>query len=487
MALVDDDEMATFLRVLRQLRTAPVDDPQRLTAQREVAGFVKDIKKSRRAARRHERTSADAEVLAASTMGSRNRPEDLTVADPDSDESVGELHNHHLCYVCKRGYRQVDARYHTMCPTCAAFNAERREDTADLRGYRALLTGGRVKIGFEVARRLLRDGAHLTVTSRFPRDTARRFAALPGSDQWWDRFEVVGVDLRDPRAVLAMCDRMLAAGDPLDILINNAAQTVRRPAWTYAPILEAERTPLTGLPATARMELVSQYLPGLLPAVPSLAATGVEAGMNAGSLAGFEAEIDTAADAAVGAAVGAGELVGALGTGIVDASGMLSDPSATNSWSAKVGQINPAELLEVHLVNAVAPFLLIDRLRPLLEASTRPRRYIVNVSAVEGWFSARHKTSAHPHTNMAKASLNMLTRTSAADLATRNIYMVSVDTGWVTDENPAPKKERIAASGWRPPLDVADGAARIYDPIVRGETGHPVHGVFLKDYRVVPW
>ncbi|WP_222871488.1 hypothetical protein [Nonomuraea sp. PA05] len=88
---------------------------------------------------------------------------------------------------------------------------------------------------------------------------------------------------------------------------------------------------------------------------------------------------------------------------------------------------------------------------------------------------------------MAKAALNMLSRTSAAELAAQNVHMCSVDTGWITDEHPLPHRDRRAATGWRAPLDVVDGAARVYDPIIRGEAGDPVHGVLLKDYRQVPW
>ncbi|MFD0631387.1 hypothetical protein ACFQ9X_06840 [Catenulispora yoronensis] len=145
------------------------------------------------------------------------------------------------------------------------------------------------------------------------------------------------------------------------------------------------------------------------------------------------------------------------------------------------------ELLEVHLVNAVAPTLLADRLLPLLTGSPFPRRYIVNVTAVEGRFEVRNKTAGHPHTNMAKAALNMLTRTSAEVLAARGVYLSSVDTGWITDEKPMPAKNRHAEAGFRTPLDIVDGAARIYHPIVSGENGEPLHGVFLKDYRAVAW
>lgn len=169
---------------------------------------------------------------------------------------------------------------------------------------------------------------------------------------------------------------------------------------------------------------------------------------------------------------------------VPDVSGLLPDTSSRNSWTARIGEVDPAELLEVQLVNAVAPFLLIDRLLPLLLKAPAPRRYVVNVSAVEGQFTVANKTGRHPHTNMAKAGLNMLTRTSAADLARRGVYMCSVDTGWITDEIPGPIRDHLDR---RTPLDVIDGAARVYDPIVRGEAGDPVHGVFLKDYAEAPW
>ncbi len=131
--------------------------------------------------------------------------------------------------------------------------------------------------------------------------------------------------------------------------------------------------------------------------------------------------------------------------------------------------------------------LLTGRLRGLMEASPHHDRHIVQVSAMEGSFSREHKTVRHAHTNMAKASLNMLTRTAAADYAASGIYMNSVDTGWVTDERPHPIKTALREAGFRPPLDVIDGAARIYDPVVRGVSGHPVSGLFLKDYRSVNW
>jgi NAD(P)-dependent dehydrogenase (short-subunit alcohol dehydrogenase family) len=175
----------------------------------------------------------------------------------------------------------------------------------------------------------------------------------------------------------------------------------------------------------------------------------------------------------------------------VDAGGLLPDLQHNNSWTQKVEEVDPLELLEVQLCNSTAPFILISRLRPAMRAAVAAgarRAYVVNVSAMEGQFSRRYKGPGHPHTNMAKAALNMLTRTSAGEMfETDRILMSAVDTGWITDERPHEEKLRIAAEGWHAPLDLVDGAARVYDPIVRGEAGEDLYGCFVKDYEPSPW
>ncbi|MFF8191220.1 SDR family NAD(P)-dependent oxidoreductase [Streptomyces bobili] len=441
---VSDAEMAVFHEVVGKLRALPVDDPLRLRAEQVAASFARDGRLRRRKARGAEVSAADAAAMAATATGALDRREDAPL---DGAGRTGVFHRPRTCYVCKSPYRQVDAFYHRLCTACAADNTTRRALSTDLSGRRVLLTGGRVKIGFQLALMMLRDGAELLVTSRFPHDTVRRFHAEPGSAKWRDRLTVLAADLRDPRQVLGLCEELRAEGEPLDILVNNAAQTVRRPPESYALLAAGE---YDALPEGVRPA------PGFTP-MRMLEGLG-------GSFSALPASLREA-----------------------DEAGLLPDPSPENSWSARLGALDPAEVLETQLVNALAPALLCDRLLPLLLASPRPCRYVVNVTAVEGRFAVRNKQPGHPHTNMAKAALNMLTRTSAAELAERGVHMCAVDTGWITDENPAPKKARMAGAGFRTPLDIVDGAARVYDPIVRGEAGDPVSGVFLKDYREAQW
>ncbi|MEV0256863.1 SDR family oxidoreductase [Streptomyces sp. NPDC050732] len=443
---IGEADLAAFHDLVGRLRELPVDDPARLRAEQVAASFARDGRLRRRKARGAELSAADAAVMAATATGAGDRREDAPLA---ATGTGGVFRRPRPCYVCKTSYRQVDSFYHRLCPACAADNRSRRALTTDLRGRRVLLTGGRVKIGFQLALMMLRDGAELLITSRFPHDTVRRFRAAPGSAAWLDRLTVLAVDLRDPRQVLGLCEELRQAGGPLDILVNNAAQTVRRPPESYAALAAGE---------TAELPALARSAPGFRPVQTERTAPG---------------------------AAGQGAL--ALVLRDADEAGLLPDAAPENSWSARLGGLDPAEVLETQLVNALAPALLCDRLLPLLLASPRPRTYIVNVTAVEGRFAVRNKTAGHPHTNMAKAALNMLTRTSAAELAEQGVHMCAVDTGWITDENPAPKKDRIAGAGFRTPLDVVDGAARIYDPIVRGEAGAPVSGVFLKDYREAQW
>jgi NAD(P)-dependent dehydrogenase (short-subunit alcohol dehydrogenase family) len=486
----------TLARALSDLAALPPDDPARLRVERAAESLVREGRKHRQRVARAERGAADRAALEATATGAPTRREDAPLDASTTVPIAGTVHKPRRCYVCKDLYTEISGFYHQLCPVCAGENLRWRTARADLAGRSALVTGGRVKIGFQLALMLLRDGASVRVVTRFPHDAVRRFREEPGSGAWLDRLTVTGLDLRDPRQVIELCDLMLDAGDPLDILVNNAAQTVRRPASSYAVLVEAEHRAAAALAAAGTVREVvpitgfrgAAATIGGGPALPpGTAAAGTDA--DAEALDRFSNAAALAFSNAAALAIGSSAqgISAAEISVLVDEAGLLPDPSPRNSWSAALGDLDPVELLEVQFVNTVAPTLLADRLLPLMLGSPHPRRYIVNVTAVEGRFEVRNKTSRHPHTNMAKAALNMLTRTSAEALAAQRIYMSSVDTGWITDEKPVPSKTRHAAAGFRTPLDIIDGAARVYQPVVSGEAGEPLFGVFLKDYKSVAW
>jgi NAD(P)-dependent dehydrogenase (short-subunit alcohol dehydrogenase family) len=468
---IDPDDLAAFHRVVAAAQALPAEHEDAVSVRRATAGLYKAVKLRRRQEHLHAVREADRAVVAATATGSPQRIDDetqgLLPASSAPGETAGTLLVARGCYVCKQKYTLVDAFYHQLCPDCAALNRAKRDTRTDLTGRRALLTGGRAKIGMYIALRLLRDGAHTTITTRFPKDAVRRFAAMDDSADWLHRLRIVGIDLRDPAQVLALADSVAAQG-PLDILINNAAQTVRRSPGAYAPLTDAESLPLPDGP------------------LPEIETFGHTRDLHPHALTGSLAEHPELVALALTA--GSASLARHLDGTAVDAGGLVPDTAHTNSWVQTVEEVDPVELLEVQLCNSTAPFLLISRLRTALASSPARRTYVVNVSAMEGQFGRGYKGPGHPHTNMAKAALNMLTRTSSRELLEADgILMTSVDTGWITDERPHPTKVRLAAEGFHAPLDLVDGAARVYDPIVRGESGEDVHGVFLKDYAASPW
>ncbi|WP_175412088.1 SDR family NAD(P)-dependent oxidoreductase [Streptomyces sp. TRM64462] len=475
---IDPERLAVCLSVLEELDKLEIDHPDAIAVRRATAGIYRTVKQRRRQERRAAKTAHDRAVTEATATGSAERIDDETQGLLPSSSAAGEiagiLQRPRSCYICKNRYVQVDAFYHQLCPACAVENRARRDARTDLTGRRALLTGGRAKIGMYIALRLLRDGAHTTITTRFPNDAIRRFKAQPDSDDWIHRLKIVGIDLRDPAQVVALADSVAAAG-PLDILINNAAQTVRRSRNAYSELVSAEAAPLPAgeLPAA---EVIGTFGSGAVESMAALPSARSGDGLTAQEVTDLALVSGSATPARI-----------AAGTAI-DAGGLVPDLASTNSWIQTVDEVDPVELLEVQLCNSTAPFILISRLRAAMAASPARRKYIVNVSAMEGVFSRGYKGAGHPHTNMAKAALNMLTRTSGQEMfESDRILMTAVDTGWITDERPHPDKMRLAEAGFHAPLDLVDGAARVYDPVVRGEAGEDLYGCFLKDYAPGKW
>jgi NAD(P)-dependent dehydrogenase (short-subunit alcohol dehydrogenase family) len=447
--------------------------------------------------RKAARVRRDDEVLAGTGIRTLRRqtvfttPNILPPADVESPEDDGPDHRAEAaeaqnCYVCKQDYSAIHHFYDQLCPACAELNFRKRTELADLGGRVALLTGGRVKIGYQAGLKLLRAGARLIVTTRFPRDSAARYAQEPDFGDWQDRLQIFGLDLRHTPSVEAFCRELLDTHDRLDFIINNACQTVRRPPDFYEHMMARETAAFDEMPdAVRRLVGVYEGVRGC-----HMVAEGdraVPALLGGGSLTGLTHAAALSQLALLPDDIGPRREL--FPAGRLDQDLQQIDLRGRNSWRLLLAEVPVVELLEVHLVNAIAPFIINARLKPLMLRTPGRAKHIVNVSAVEGQFYRKFKTTRHPHTNMAKAALNMMTRTSATDYHADGIHMNSIDTGWVTDEDPAAIAARKTVDHrFHPPLDIVDGAARIVDPIMTGvKTGVHVWGQFLKDYRMVPW
>ena len=404
-----------------------------------------------------------------------------------------ELETPKECYVCKELYKQLHHFYDAMCPTCGDFNYAKRFQTADLTGQVALVTGSRLKIGYHITLMMLRAGATVIATTRFPVDSALRYAKESDFEDWGHRLKIHGLDLRHIPSVEIFCDYIQQQYDRLDILINNAAQTVRRPAGFYKHLMPNEERAFGELPKAAQQTLVNHE--ACLQELNSLS-VGFSEGQNKNlpvTWHGKQVGIGLSASAKLS------QIPYSIDNALVseevfpseklDADLQQVDLRKTNSWRLKLGEVNTDEMLEVQLVNAVAPFVLCNRLASLMKKEDTGMKHVINVSAMEGKFQRWHKEDRHPHTNMAKAALNMMTHTAASDFAKFGIYMNAVDTGWVTDEDPAElAKRKTEVHDFQPPLDIVDGAARVLDPLFDGiNTGKHWSGKFLKDYRPIDW
>jgi NAD(P)-dependent dehydrogenase (short-subunit alcohol dehydrogenase family) len=468
LANIPAEDRQRFLHATRQ-----VSDPDPRARRR----LVKESKRRRKA----ELTQRAEQVFSATGIRElRSKPVFTTpnyyrIEGPA--EEPRELPETRHCYVCKQHYQTVHHFYDQLCPACAELNFTKRTESADLTGRVALLTGGRVKIGYQAGLKLLRAGAHLIVTTRFPRDSAARYAAEPDFAEWSERLEIFGLDLRHTPSVEAFCRELLATRSRLDYILNNACQTVRRPPAFYEHMMENESAALRALSGPQR-RLLGEFAGWrgyeMLPAGAISDVAGLTHSAQLSQVPLLEEDH-------------AGRDLFPVGR--LDQDLQQVDLRGRNSWRLLMDEVSSVELLEVQLINAVAPFIINARLKPLMLRTANRDKHIVNVSAVEGQFYRNQKTTRHPHTNMAKAGLNMMTRTAAADYQRDGIHMNSVDTGWVTDEDPVEIAARkTAEQRFHPPLDIVDGAARIVDPIISGMlTGEHVWGQFLKDYKPTDW
>lgn len=383
------------------------------------------------------------------------------------EERLGAYFTRKVCYCCEQPYEMAHPFYKEMCPLCGELNYRKRMQRSNLAGYRALITGGRVKIGFETARLLLEMGAEVVVTTRFPNDALKRYSLLPCFSEAKDRLKIIGADFRSISSITNLIQ--VLKEKPLDILINNAAQTVRRPVPFYKHLWEAEKLPPAVEDVICQMKHIGTGENAFFPEI-------IGNGLNSVALSQLRILPEDNDD----------NNETFFPEGLLDKDGQQLDLRPHNSWMYQMEEVPLLELYEVLQINLVTPFILMQQLLPLMSKPDRAA-FIVNVSAMECNFYAPRKNTRHVHTNMAKAALNMITRTVAPHYKDYNVFMNSVDTGWITNEKPNPQNLGNTERKAQMAIDEIDGAMRILDPVLQGVNGAQTYGKLFKNYREYPW
>jgi NAD(P)-dependent dehydrogenase (short-subunit alcohol dehydrogenase family) len=488
-----DEELDQLTASLRELAAKPEtfldrDSPQRALFSALRAELNRCVASIQKSAVRQRKVFTEASLPTAKQARSR----------------ASHAHER-ACYMCNLPIQRPWPENRAMCWICGSTNEHYRTVRTSLFGQHAIVTGGRTGVGFEVVKRLLDFGATVHVTTRFPYDAARRLSDAVGGSAAPSRLRIYGLDFRDLAAVRRFVERIQSQFEPT-ILINNAAQTVRRPTGFYRALAEREYRgylpPGEGDAYVVDVDLHQSSDPGAALIDEKIEASKLSRHPKPKSLVARVAQLfhATPQRATQLSKISTSALLSQLPLlpGDVDDEQWLvadvetheADRRESNSWTQTIEDVDPVELIEVQCVNTIAPFLLTQGLFAGVSGTREKPKSVVNLAAAEGSFHLSHRRGTHPHTNMAKAALNMLTRTIAHTFAQRHIYVNSVDPGWVSDQRPY--NEAVAAmtrGGVVPPLDYRDGAARVIHPIVlaTSDSLHAFHGKLLRNYRVASW
>jgi NAD(P)-dependent dehydrogenase (short-subunit alcohol dehydrogenase family) len=444
------EEWNACLKVLNILKDSPFDNPENQKIKTLITAISKKAKKQLKKVYFLEKKEQDVALLKTTIIvaNAENITSFYSHAEVANPSKTNDLQLTRKCYACNENYKQLHFFYHKLCPSCASFHYQYRNKKHDFSGYTVVITGGRVKIGYATVLKFLQSGASVIVTTRFPALALEQLQKEPDFDNWKHRLTVYGLDLRNLKAVQEFVDFCNTNIESLDILVNNAAQTIKYPHDYYKPLIQKEK-----------LLLLQNNTVKLLKNVTPIT-------HNQEILIDFDTSQDLK----------------------TNRFGQPIDYRDKNSWNAMLNEVSVEELLEVNLINHIAPYQLISGLKDLMKKSNKSERFIINVTSSEGQFSYPNKTVFHPHTNMTKAALNMLTRTSAKEFVADSIYMNSVDVGWISTGANESKRERLFENLQIPPLDSVDGAMRIIHPIDEIADGNKnLYGVLLKNYKVVDW
>ena len=443
------EEWEACIKVLTALKEDPFNNPDNLQFKTLITSIHKKAKKDIRKSVHDEKIEKDIVIKKQTTIVSNAH--DNTTFYSHQTENTGtytELNIPVRCYACSEEYKQLHSFYHRLCPKCAEVNYYYRQLETNFEHFQVVITGGRVKIGYATALKFLRSKAKVLITTRFPANAWEQFSKEPDFECWQQNLTIYGLDLRNLKAVYQFVDYCRDTFQHIDILVNNAAQTIKYTTEYYQPLIAKEQ----------------QYL--LEFRSPKILANETPPTIEDNQL------LSTTPQQSIP----------------INRFGQPVDYRDKNSWNSKLEEIGLEELLEVNLINHISPYLMISELKALILKSPQEYRFIINVTSSEGQFSYGNKTVFHPHTNMTKAALNMLTRTSGADFVKEKIYMNAVDVGWVSTGAYEAKRARLFDNLQIPPLDSVDGAMRIIHPILETQNGNTeLYGKLLKNYRVVDW
>ena len=448
--LFSKTEWETCLRVLELLKNDPLENPDNQRFGGLISKIHKNAKKQLKRDISNQKKIDDIELLKKTTIA-KNALNNTTSFDTNYNNTptFSKLNSLRRCYSCNKAYDLAHSFYHRLCPTCAELNYTNRFLNLDLTNRNVILTGGRVKIGYATAIKLLKSNANVTITTRFPALALEQFKKEKDYNTWEARLDIYGLDLRNLKEVQNFIQHYISKNKSLDILINNAAQTIKYTDEYYAPLIQKEENLL--LDFSKQNNLIANKTP-------------ISNNANLLQIPFEHGDIP------------------------LNRFGQPVDFRAKNSWNSTLEEISVYELLEVNLINHISPYILIKELTPLFQQSSFSEKFIINVTSSEGQFSYENKNEFHPHTNMTKAALNMITRTSATEFAKKGIYMSSVDVGWVSTGAFEEKRKNQFENGMIPPLDPVDGAARIFHPIFEAIENKVIFtGSLLKNYQVVNW
>ncbi|MBB6372309.1 SDR family oxidoreductase [Chryseobacterium shigense] len=448
------EEWETCLKVLEALQADPLNNPDNRRFKTLISSIRKKAKKNIQNNLDNylaeNNKSSDVEILKKSVIVQQALENQTSYFHIHTEKPSSLLAKPQVCYCCHRSYHEIHFFYHKLCPSCADENYKNRDLTYDFSGQTVIITGGRVKIGYATALKFLKSGAKVVVTSRFPALAFEQFQKEKDYDEWKNRLFLYGLDLRNIRSVHEFTDYCYQNFESIEILVNNAAQTIKYPAEYYQPLQLKEQLLLSNL---ENQNLIENKTPVHKDKTEFLIVSDED----------FD-EIQ------------------------LNRFGQPKDFRDQNSWNSVMDEIGTEELLEVNLINHISPYLLISALKPLMKKSLVKNRHIINVTSTEGQFSYKSKNEFHPHTNMTKAALNMLTKTSAPDFVKDGIFMNAVDVGWISTGAAESKRERLFEKTRIPPLDPVDGAMRIFHPVVQINNGdQQLYGKLLKNYKETGW